>query len=81
MKTLPPAQIRAARALVGMSQDDLAAATGLSPQTIKRAEKEGDRIVSGAALSIMRDALEAAGVIFLAEGEARDGGLGVRLRR
>ncbi len=75
-----PAQTRGARAMLGWSQERLATASGLSGPTVKRFETEGAR-VSDEAVAKMRSALEAAGVIFLDEGEMRDGGPGVRLRR
>ncbi|WP_395697204.1 helix-turn-helix domain-containing protein [Methylocella sp.] len=75
------AQIKAARHLVGLSQADIVNATGLAMATVKRAESERDVSISPAAIAAIVDALEAAGVIFLDEGETRDGGPGVRLRR
>lgn len=75
--SIPP-QIRAARHLVGLSQADVAAATGLSLPTIKRAESDRDVAVSADAITAIRAALEAAGVEFI---EENGGGPGVRLRR
>jgi transcriptional regulator with XRE-family HTH domain len=73
-----PSQIRAARALVGWSQSDVAAAAGLSVPTVKRAEAEDGIHVSEAALIAITSALKKAGVEFIAEnGE----GAGVRLRK
>jgi predicted transcriptional regulator len=72
-------QIKAARALVGWSQGDLADKAGISVPTIKRLEAaEGDiggRAETGAALVA---ALEKAGVEFIAE---NGGGAGVRMKR
>jgi predicted transcriptional regulator len=72
-------QIKAARALVGWSQDDLADKAGISVPTIKRLEAaEGDiggRAETGAALVV---ALEKAGVEFIAE---NGGGAGVRMKK
>jgi DNA-binding XRE family transcriptional regulator len=45
-------QIRAARALVGLSQEDLAAAAGLTVQTIGRMEASGAEPVTGLALTL-----------------------------
>ena len=71
-------QVKAARALLGWSQHDLAAACGVSVPTVKRLEAgEGDlggRIETSVAI---RAALESAGVVFIAE---NGGGAGVRLR-
>ncbi len=72
------AQIRAARHLAGLSQADIAAATGLSLPTIKRAESDREVSVSEDAISTICEALEKAGVILVEEnGE----GPGVRLRK
>jgi predicted transcriptional regulator len=72
-------QIKAARALVGWSQDDLAAKSGISVPTIKRLEAaEGDiggRAETGAALVA---ALEKAGIEFISE---NGGGAGVRMKK
>jgi transcriptional regulator with XRE-family HTH domain len=79
---LDASQLRAARALLGWSQDELADRSGVSKPTIARLELSKGGIGGYAAT---RDkiigALEAAGVVFLAEGEQADGGPGVRLRR
>ncbi len=72
------AQIRAARSLIGLSQGQMAEATGLSIPTIKRAELEIGLRASRSAIDTIRRALEKAGAIFLSEnGE----GAGVRLRK
>jgi transcriptional regulator with XRE-family HTH domain len=73
-----PSQIRAARALVGWSQTEVANAAGLSIPTVKRAEAEGGIKVSEDALRAIADALKKAGVEFIAE---NGGGAGVRLRK
>ena len=72
------AQIRAARALVGMTQEQLAVATGLSGQTIKRMESLGTGRSSAANVDAIQLALEAAGVQFIPE---NGGGAGVRLAK
>ena len=69
-------QIRAARALLGMSQKDVAEASGLSIPTIKRAEGQGSLSASSEAVASIRLVLEAAGVEFIPE---NGGGVGVRL--
>lgn len=73
-----PAQIRAARALTGLSQPKVAAAAGVSAMTVKRAEGSGQPPASADAVASIRAALEAAGVEFIAE---NGGGAGVRLRK
>src|SRR3979411_254516 len=71
-------QIRAARALVGWSQTDVANAAGLSIPTVKRAEADGGIRVSEDAIDAIACVLKKAGGEVIAEhGE----GPGVRLRR
>jgi len=72
-----PSQIRAARALVGWSQSEVATAAGLSIPTVKRAEANEGIRVSEDALVAIASALKKAGVEFIAE---NGGGPGVRLR-
>lgn len=72
-------QIKAARALAGMSQADLAAASGVSLPTIKRLEaQDGDLGGRPATVTAIREALEAAGVVFLPE---NGNGPGVAMRK
>ena len=74
---MTPAQCRAGRALLGISQDQLAAMSGVAKRTIVNFESE-QRAPFGRTLEALRVSLEAAGVIFVASnGE----GAGVRLRR
>jgi hypothetical protein len=75
---LGAAQIRAARALLDLSQAGLADLAGLSSMTVKRAEGSAPPPASAAAVAAIRAALEAAGVEFIAE---NGGGPGVRLRK
>jgi transcriptional regulator with XRE-family HTH domain len=77
-RLVTPAQLRAGRALLGLSQAELAGHTCLSIATIQRAEADGELVVSKPALAAIRVALEGQGVIFL---DAGDEGPGVRLRR
>jgi len=70
------AQCRAARALLGWSQSDLANHVKVAPLTIKRMES-GQPNVSDEVRDRVRAALESAGVEFIAE---NGGGAGVRLR-
>ena len=76
------AQLRAARALVGMDQRDLAAASGLSLPTIQRMEAS-EGVIRGNVDSLMKliAALEAAGVELIDEGAVSEsGGRGIRLK-
>jgi transcriptional regulator with XRE-family HTH domain len=76
---LTSAQIRAARALIRWSAEDLARETALSVATIRRAEiAEGEISMTAANDLAVRRALEAAGVEFI---DANGGGPGVRLRK
>jgi hypothetical protein len=78
-KPLTSAQIRAARALLRWSADDLARHSLLSVATIRRAElTEDETSMTPANDSAVRRALEAAGVEFIDE---NGGGPGVRLRK
>ncbi|HEY8874329.1 MAG TPA: helix-turn-helix domain-containing protein [Stellaceae bacterium] len=80
---LTAAQMRAARALVGMEQKALAAASGVSLPTIQRMEAS-DGVVRGVIDSLMKvmAALETAGIEFINEGAtSTGGGRGVRLRQ
>src|SRR6266700_1431421 len=78
-KALSGAQIRAGRALVRWSAEDLARKAALGLNTIKRAETSDDRTSLTAANDLaVRRALEAAGVEFI---DDDGGGPGVRLRR
>jgi transcriptional regulator with XRE-family HTH domain len=76
------AQLRAARALVGMDQRDLAAASGLSLPTIQRMEaSEGVIRCNVDSLMKLIGALEAAGVELINEGAVSEkGGRGIRLQ-
>jgi len=77
------AQIRAARALLGMDQRRLAEIAGLSLPTIQRMEASTGAQVRGNVDSVVKivDALERAGVELIGEGAASlVGGRGVRLK-
>ena len=76
------AQIRAARALLGLDQRRLAEAAGLSVPTIQRMEASAGQ-VRGNVESLVKvvDALEKAGIELIAEGaSSTGGGRGVRLK-
>ena len=70
-------QVKAARALLGWSQKDLAGASGISEPTIKRLEAgQGDLGGREATVLAIRAALESAGVEFTNGDQP-----GVRLRK
>lgn len=80
---LTAAQLRAARALLGIDQRTLAEAAGLSLPTIQRMEAS-ESTIRGNVDSLVKivAALEAAGVELINEGATSEGGgRGVRLRR
>ena len=78
VKPLTSAQMRAARALIRWSAEDLARETALSVTTIRRAElTDGETSMTKANDLAIRRALEAAGVEFI---DDNGGGPGVRLR-
>jgi transcriptional regulator with XRE-family HTH domain len=75
-------QLRAARALLGIDQRELAKRCGLSLPTIQRMEAS-DGVVRGNVDSLMKlvDALAADGIELIGEGATSGhGGRGVRLR-
>jgi transcriptional regulator with XRE-family HTH domain len=77
------AQMRAARALLGVDQRALAALTGLSLPTIQRMEAS-DGVIRGNVDSLMKlvAGLESVGIVLIGEGTASPGGgRGVRLAR
>lgn len=77
--TITPAQCRAARGLIEMDQAVLASAANVSRNTVVDFEK-GRRTPGANNLAAIRTALEAAGVIFLSDGETTSGGPGLRLK-
>ncbi len=75
---MTPQQFRAARALIGCSQDELAARAEMSIPTLKRLESGKGPKVADDMRARLVSALQSAGVIFINEnGE----GPGVRLRK
>jgi ribosome-binding protein aMBF1 (putative translation factor) len=78
-KPLTSAQIRAARALLRWSAEDLAQESAIGVTTIRRAElADGATSMTAANDLAVRRALEMAGVEFI---DANGGGPGVRLRK
>lgn len=72
-------QCRAGRALLGWSQDHLACAGNTTQRTVADFER-GARQPYERTLRELREAMEGAGIMFLANGEISGGGPGVRLR-
>jgi transcriptional regulator with XRE-family HTH domain len=71
-------QLRAARALTGLSQAEVAEAASVSIPTLKRAEAGGPIRVADDTIAAIAKALEKAGVEFIAE---NGGGAGVRMKK
>ena len=77
-KPLTSGQIRAARALIRWTAEDLARESAVGVTTIRRAELTSDKTSMTAANDLsVRRALEAAGIEFI---DPNGGGAGVRLR-
>lgn len=80
MKTITGAQIRAARALIRWSAEDLAGAAVVGISTIRRAEAEDTTpSITAANLRAIQTALESAGIEFIPESDDR--GAGVRMAK
>ncbi|MER9763970.1 helix-turn-helix domain-containing protein [Mesorhizobium sp. M0138] len=78
MKTdILPQQIRAARALIDWTREDLANASGVTVRTLARIESS-QTLPRTATLQAISSALEAAGIQFISQNGA---GPGVRLAR
>jgi transcriptional regulator with XRE-family HTH domain len=77
------AQLRAARALAGIDQRQLAQRSGLSVPTIQRMEAS-DGVIRCNVDSLMKliDALDSAGIVLIGDNiPSERGGRGVRLKR
>jgi len=77
------AQLRAARALLGIDQRELADISGLSVPTIQRMEAS-EEMIRGNVDSLMKliGALNTAGIELIGEGAiSSEGGRGVRLKK
>ena len=75
---LVPSQIRAARALLGWHQEELARRAGVGLATIQRLERAADDKLMAHVSTLVKllDCLEGAGIVFLRSDQT--GGLGVR---
>ncbi len=78
-KLLWGAQMRAARALLRWSAEELAGRSSVSMRTIRRAElADGETAMTAANQNAIRQVLESAGVEFIDE---NGGGAGVRFKK
>ncbi|ASP92744.1 helix-turn-helix transcriptional regulator [Sinorhizobium meliloti] len=77
---ITPEQIRGARAMLGMTQAELAKAAGISTTGLNNIER-GSADPKASTLRSIKAALESSGVVFQADGEMASGGPGVRLRK
>jgi transcriptional regulator with XRE-family HTH domain len=78
---LTVAQLRAARAMTGMTVDELAAVSGLSKSTIEKAEA-GQAFADAEVTDRLRNIFESKGIIFIGAGEGDvAAGPGVRIRQ
>lgn len=73
-----PTQVRAARGLLNLTQQELADISKVSLRTIVQMER-GDKQMSLSIAQALKLSLEAAGVEFLPENDS--GGVGVRLKK
>lgn len=62
---ISPSQMRAARQLLNVSQQDVAEATGLSVPTIRRAESEREVPISEESIRLIQSVLEGWGAEFI----------------
>ncbi len=76
-RMITPEQIRGARAMLGLTQAELARLAGVSTTGLNNIEK-GNADPKASTLKAIRTALEGAGVIFVAE---NGDGPGVRLKK
>lgn len=74
------AQMRAARALLNWTMGDLSERAGVSLASIKNIER-GATDPRASTLRALQEALEAAGIVFVDEGDTRPAGKGVRFSR
>ncbi|NGO64512.1 hypothetical protein G6N76_12630 [Rhizobium daejeonense] len=73
-----PAQIRAARALLGITVDQLSAKSGISAFLIIQTEAEEQANIDPSTLHALKLALQACGILFISDGDSPPGGAGVR---
>lgn len=75
---ISPSQLRAARALLGLSIDDLSAESGVPSSVIAEIELDNGGEGDSRGLLALSESLARLGVTFIADGDAPSGGEGVR---
>lgn len=73
------AQIRAARALLGLTIDELSVVCGLDGDTISAIERVSNDSSDAAHIEMLRRTFESLGISFLSDGDLILGGPGVRM--
>lgn len=76
---ITPAQIRAARALLGLDITDLSTRSGLTEQTLAGLESDQIHLGDNPEMLAVKHALESLGITFFSGGDCPPGGDGVRL--
>lgn len=76
---ITPAQIRAARALLGLDITDLSTRSGLSAEALAGLEATPGHLGDSPDMLAVRHALESLGITFLSDGDCPSGCDGVRL--
>jgi len=79
LANMTPEQCRAARALLKWPQVRLASKAGMGESIIRDFES-GNRVPNPSKMIAIRRALEAAGILFVSDGQQIAGSLGVRLK-
>lgn len=76
------ALIKAGRDLLGLTQAELCEQAGVPLITLRRIEGKPDHtgLVSQETVEKVKATLEAAGIVFMADGETVEGGPGVRMK-
>jgi predicted transcriptional regulator len=77
---ITPEQIRAGRALLGITQAELADKAGISTTGLNNIER-GNADPKASTLRAIEASLTEAGIVFLSDGQSIDGGPGVRLAK
>ncbi|QLF70066.1 hypothetical protein FE840_011245 [Peteryoungia desertarenae] len=76
--TISAAQLRAARALLNLTVDELSKRSGLSAFTILQIEAENERPDISSDMGLLKTRYEVMGLRFLADGDGEDAGAGLR---